>query len=247
MISQPNRRRRSPQSRTPVLDDAPLTLAEEHALLLCQVAARIEDLLTAAEERWPRHELRALVGYLRTEVMRQALDEEWLLFPNRSVPPGLDELHRDHQSLRHCTETLAQAASGAPGWTAGRLAVTTQDLLTLLEGHLAAEETVLTRGDASRALPATAVLTGRSHEWYPLTEGAVIDIDALPADQAGDAVVERLLRLRTGGQVELRSSDDNLQAVWRRMDHVDPGRYGFAYLREGPQQWAMRITRRPST
>ena len=62
----------------------PLTLPDEHALLLEQVAMRAKDLLTAiADDRWPARELQALVGYLRAEVLRQASDQE-RLFPGRS-------------------------------------------------------------------------------------------------------------------------------------------------------------------
>lgn len=59
----------------------PLTLADEHALLLEQVAIRAEDVLAvAAQNLWPARELRRLLGYLRVEVLRQAEDEEMLLF-----------------------------------------------------------------------------------------------------------------------------------------------------------------------
>jgi hypothetical protein len=49
----------------------PLTLAEEHVLLLWQVTASAEELLTAAEHgRWPGAELAALAGYAEAEVLR---------------------------------------------------------------------------------------------------------------------------------------------------------------------------------
>ena len=58
------------------------------------------------------------------------------------------------------------------------------------------------------------------------------------------AAVDRLLRLRRGEQVELRSGRDPCP-VWREMDELGPGRYGFAYLQEGPDRWRMQVTRRP--
>jgi hypothetical protein len=76
--------------RTPgtTTDDRPLTLSEEHGLLLRQVAARVDDLLAVtAEDRWPTRELQALLVYMRAEVLRQAVDEERLLFPAHHAPP----------------------------------------------------------------------------------------------------------------------------------------------------------------
>ena len=98
-------------------------------------------------------------------------------------------------------------------------------------------------GDASRC-PGIAAVTGRPRAWYPLTEGPVIDLDVLPSGQVTDAAVDRLLRLRRGEQVELRSGRDPWP-VWQRMDDLVPGRYGFAYLKEGPDQWRVQVTRRP--
>jgi hypothetical protein len=67
--------------------DPPPTLAEEHALLLEQVAIRAQDVLTAAAgNRWPAQELQRLLGYVRAEVLRQAEDEEMLLFTPAARP-----------------------------------------------------------------------------------------------------------------------------------------------------------------
>ena len=129
----------------------PLTLPDEHALLLEQVAIRARDLLTAiAGDRWPARELQALVGYLRAEVLRQAADQE-RLFPARQPAEGFARLTRDHVRLRAATEVLAQAASAGTGSRA-QLAATVRDLLTQFEQHLAAEEGLL----AAAGAPATA-------------------------------------------------------------------------------------------
>jgi uncharacterized protein (DUF2249 family) len=100
---------------------------------------------------------------------------------------------------------------------------------------------------AAASRPATApgitAATGRRHEWYPLTEGPVIDLDALPPGQAVAAAVDRLLRVRRGEQIELRSGTD-ISPVWREMDQLSPGRYRFAVLQEGPDRWRMQVTRR---
>lgn len=247
MITHRSRQRQSPQPPTPWRDDAPLTLTEEHTLLVGQIAMRAEDLLAvAAEDRWPGQELQALLGYLRAEVMRQISDEELLLFPARPSSPGFVRLGRDHLRLRHCIEALTEAAAAEPRWSLARLATTTRDLLTLLERHLAAEEALLATIDAPRPVPSAAALTGRPHDWYPLTEGPVVDLDALPRGQTVDAAVERILRLRTGERVEIRSSDAGLEDVWRTMDRLAPGGYGFVYLDKDPEQQAVQVTKRPA-
>ncbi|MGH3421051.1 MAG: DUF2249 domain-containing protein, partial [Streptosporangiaceae bacterium] len=180
------------------------------------------------------------VGYLRTEILRQAADQE-RLFPAHQEADGFARLARDHVRLRAGIDVLAQAAEEGAG-SRTQLATVTRDLLTQLESHLTAEERLLTLVGAPGEAPGV-IATGRRHEWYPLTEGPVIDLDVLPSGQVTDAAVDRLLRLRPGEQVELRSGRDPWP-VWQRMDDLFPGGYGFAYLQEGPQHWRVRVTRR---
>jgi uncharacterized protein (DUF2249 family) len=92
-------------------------------------------------------------------------------------------------------------------------------------------------------MPGTTYLTRRPHEWYALTEAATIDLDAPPASRVVDAVVDRLLRLRSGEEVELHSSRDPY-AVWQRMDRLRPGDYGFVYVQDGPDKWLVQVSRR---
>jgi uncharacterized protein (DUF2249 family) len=226
--------------------DPPFTLAEEHALLLEQVTIRAEDVLTAAAgSRWPAGELQRLLGYVRSEVLRQARDEEMLLFTSRGASPGLVRLSRDHARLRAATETLERAAAGQGTWSAARVVTVIRDLVCQLERHLAAEEGLLTADGEQGQEQAVSRLGGHPHEWYPLTEGPVIDLDALPPGQVIDAVTDRLLRLGRGEQVELCSGHDPW-LVWRQMEDVSPGGYGFAYLQDGPGLWRVQVTRRPS-
>lgn len=218
-------------------------LAGEHGQLLRQVAVRAEALLAAtAAGRWPARELEALLGYLRAEILRQAADEEMLLFPARRAHPGLTRLARDHARLRAGIEALERAASGSGDSPAG-LAAGVRDLLCQLEGHLAAEEAVLADPDRPGSTPATTALGAHPHDWYPLTEGPVFDLEALPPDQATDAAAQRLLRLRRGETVELRSGRDPYH-VWHQISAFAPGRYGFAYLEDGPDRWRVLVTRR---
>jgi uncharacterized protein (DUF2249 family) len=222
---------------------APRTLADEHALLLGQVAARAGKLLAVVSRGgWPGAELAALAGYAQAEVLRHASDEETLLFPaGRSE--AATRLARDHARLRAGTELLARAASGEQLLSPGELAAATRDFVVQLERHMHAEEKTLAAERAPDSVPATVALGSHPHRWYPLTEGPVIDLDALPLGQAVAAAVDRLLRARRGEQVELRSGTD-ISPVWREMDHLSPGRYGFAVLQEGPDRWRMQVTRR---
>ena len=221
----------------------PLTLAEEHVLLLWQVTARADELLTAAAHgRWPGAELAALAGYAQAEVLRQASDEETLLFPAASARE-VTGLARDHARLRSAAELLARAAAGEQPMSAGQVAVAARDFVAQLERHLRAEEALLASGRAPQGVPGTAALGGHRHEWYSLTEGPEVDLDALPRDQAVAAAVDRLLRMRRGEQVELQSGTD-MNPVWREISELSPGGYRFTALQDGPPRWRMQVTRR---
>ncbi len=221
-----------------------LGLTGEHRQLLTQVAVRAEGLMAAARAgRWPPRELEALTGYLRAEIIRQVANEETLLFPDCDDVPGFSRLVRDHARLRAGVETLELMARNGGGSLA-TLATTVRDLLSQLEFHLATEEAVLGAGcGGGREAPATTALGAHPHEWYPLTEGRIIELDSLPAGQAPDAAAERLLRLGDGEHVELWSHCDPLP-VWQRADELAPGRYGFVYLEDGPDHWRVLVTQR---
>jgi len=231
--------------RTPAATpgDPPLTLADEHALLLSQVTIRAEDVLgVTAQDQWPARELQVLLGYLRAEVLGQDADEERFLFP-AGTSPGISGLAREHARLRAAIETLEGVAAGEITWSPAELAAATRDLLHQLERHFRAGEAQLAAADAPGTVPATTVLGGHPHEWYSLTEGPVVDLDALPAGQAVGAAIYRLLRLRRGEYVELQAGTDPY-LVWEQLDELIPGGYSFVYLQDGPDRWRMQITRR---
>jgi len=233
----------SPRAPDGTLPGPGLDLVGEHALLLRQVAVRAEALLAVAGAgRSPSAELEALAGYLRAEILRQAADEEILLFPARGAPAGLARLAGDHARLRAGIETLEHAAGGVAASPA-MIASATRELLRELERHLAEEEAVLAAPSGPGSVPATTLLGRSSHEWYPLTEGRVIELDALPPDQAMEAAARRLMRLRRDEHVEIRSGRDPVP-VWQRIDELAPGRYGFIYLEDGPDRWRVQVTRR---
>jgi len=220
-----------------------LTLAEEHVLVLWQVMTSAEKLVTAAEQgRWPGAELTALAGYARAEVLRQASDEEALLFPGVPAQTAA-RLARDHVRLRAAAELLTRAAAGEQPMAPAQLTVVVRDFVTQLERHQRNEENLLASGRGGQRVPATVALGGHPHEWYLLTEGPVVDLDELPPEQAVTAAVDRLLRMRRGEQVELQSAT-HLDQVWRETSELCPGGYQFTALQDGPARWRMQVTRR---
>lgn len=231
---------------TPAAGRPPVTLTGQDAQLLEQVAIRVADLMEVSTAgRWPAVELQALVGYLQAEVLRQAGDEEGALFPAQHTLEGSARLARDHVRLRADIEALAQAAAGEGACSHAQLADAAEDVLAQLKRHLTAKERALMVAVPPGTEPALTGTARRRHEWYPLTEGPVADLDALPSGEVTDAAVDRLLRLRCGEQVELRSGRDPA-AIWRRMDELSSGGYGFVYLQDGPDRWRVQVTRRPA-
>lgn len=222
---------------------APAILADEHALLLGQVRARAGDALaTIVGDRPPARELRALVGYVRAELLSHAADEERLLFPGHDTA-SMTRLARDHARLRAIIEVLESAAAGERPISGEQLATAIQDFLCQLERHLGAEEALLARDGEQRNVAATTELGGQPHGWYALTEGPVIDLESLPAGLAVDAAVHRLQRLRDGERVELESRSDP-DPVWRRLRELGHHGFGFVYLEEGPSRWRVQVSRR---
>jgi hypothetical protein len=217
------------------------TLAGEHAELLRQVTRMGKNVLAVTDEdRWPERELRALADYLRAEVIRQIRDEERLLFPAYAAP-DLARLNRDHVRLRACIDAIESAAAGQGSRSPALIATTTRDLLDQLERHFSTEQTILTR--AGTPATATTALGAHPHDWYPLIEGPVIDVDALPAGQMIDAVTDRLRRLGPREQVELRSGSD-LDPLCRHL--AEHGGFGITYLDKGLDGCRVQVTRRPS-
>lgn len=220
-----------------------LTLAEEHMLVLWQVTASAEKLLSTAEHgRWPGAELTALAGYARAEVLRQASDEEALLFPAVSAQTA-GRLARDHARLRAAAELLTRAASMEQPMAPAQLAAAVRDFVTQLKSHLRHEEVLLASGRAPQGTPATVTLGSHPHEWYVLTEGSEVDLDALPEQEAVGAAVDRLMRMGRGEQVELQSGA-RLDQVWQEISDLSPGDYQFTVLQDGPVRWRMLVTRR---
>lgn len=222
------------------------TLTGEHALLLGAATSRANAVLADADQdRWPTDALPQFLDYLHLEVLRQVVDEEWLLFRNsRHDPEQLSELRADHQELRRLIDDLGEAATDIADRSPRRLAQTTRELLTKLQSHITAEEQAL--GGDSVGPSSMSSLGSTPHAWYALIAGDVIDLDAVPGPQGTDAALGRLLRLRAGERLELHASSDPYP-IWRRLSLADPGGYGFTYLQTGPPQWRVQLERRPSS
>ena len=218
-------------------------LSSEHAELLREVHARAREVREALPaEQWPEA-LGRLVGYLRYEVLDQAVHEERLLFPlgteGRHSDPRLAQLAQDHLRLRDLTDVLADRAGTG---TAQGIPESLDALAATLEQHLSDEEDVLS--GAAHAGVGAMRHPFRRHEWFPLTEGPVLDMDRLPLGFAVPAVVERLARMRVSERLEIRSRrplEPLSVAMYRRGMSGD---FGWAYLLEGPDVWAAAITRR---
>lgn len=144
----------------------PLTLAEQHMLLLWPVTARSGKLLAeTAHARRPAAELTSLTGYTQAEVLRQASDEEALLFP-AAPSDEVTVLARDHVRLRSAAELLVRAAAGQQPMSPALVAVAVRDFVARLERHLRAEEELLASRHTPRGVPGIVAPGGQSREWY---------------------------------------------------------------------------------
>jgi uncharacterized protein (DUF2249 family)/hemerythrin-like domain-containing protein len=220
-------------------------LADEHAVLLQEVRHRERAVRAAlGAGGWPDHEIEALVGYLRYEVLDQAANEERLLFPLTSEGLSGDRIHElvdDHVQLRDLTDRLVAARTADADRDPGALVDLLDDVEELLDRHMRAEQALLapTTTDGVEAYRRPF----RCHLWFPLTEGSELDLDVLPPEFAHRAALERFSRLRPGERLRVRSGRE-LQSLWDVLAWGRPGEFGWAYLQEGPDQWRVEVTRR---
>ena len=141
MTMRPGLTRNQRRSLAPDHEPDVRTLAGEHALLLRDVRRRTAPVLALLETRtWPAAELRTLIGFLRSVVLRQVSDEERLLFPGDSTAAPFAELSTDHVRLDSLTDQLGQVIANPCALP--ELTALIEELLTTLERHLADEEAV---------------------------------------------------------------------------------------------------------
>lgn len=224
----------------PDSDPVRATLSDEHARLLRDLHRRVDPLLALMERNvWPDAELRTLSGFLRSVVLRQASDEEALLFPAGAAAP-LIELAAAHARLHLLTAQLEQA--DAATCSLARLTSLVEELFTVLEAHLRDEEAVLSAlPDTGGAVPGVAALNG---PWHTATSGpVVINLAAFPAELAVRLGIERILRLQPGQTADIYAeSDCDLHEIERWMARFDSAQYGIAFSPTG--QLVLRVTRR---
>ena len=216
-------------------------LAEEHGMLLREVDRRVGRALDSlAAGRWPVGQVERLVDFLRYEVLDQVAEEERLLYPlidGGFADPRLRELVAEHVHLRDLIDQLAMSTTARD-----RLAGVLTELSAALRDHLDHEQRALS--------PVTPVGIEalrhpfRSHEWFVVTEGPVLDLAELPREQCEAAALDRLLRMRPGDRVEVRSTRSLEPLVGQLRQHDLMTDYGWVYLEEGPGAWRAEITRR---
>jgi uncharacterized protein (DUF2249 family) len=221
-------------------------LADEHAVLLHEVRTRERAARAAlGEGRWPAHEVRGLVDYLRYEVLDQAVTAERLLFPLAGEGLADSRIHQlvdDHVQLRDLTDQLANlVAANEPHPEPGDLENLLDALDEFLERHMRTEQALLSATTSAGVESLRQPF--RCHLWFPLTEGPEVDLDVLPREFAHRALLERFSRLRPGERLLLRSSCE-LDGLWNVLSCGRPGEYGWAYLEEGPERWRAEVTRR---
>lgn len=222
----------------------PTTLTAEHELLLVEVTKRTSDVLSeTAQGRWPQPELTRLLDYLHLEVLRQVVDEEWLLFGHfHHEGDNLAQLRREHLELRRAIGLLANAAGGESRRSPQQLSDSVAVMMTSLRQHLEHESQLLRAGEET---PSTSQLGQMPHTWFALVNSPVVDMDLLPGRRGAEAVLARVLRLRDGEEVVLESSSD-LSPMQSRLSMADPGGYGYSAPKQGPPKWRLQIVRRSS-
>ena len=116
-------------------------LAGERALLLRDVRRRTTPVLLLIEIRtWPAAELRTLIRFLRSVVLRQASEEDRLVCPGDSIALSA-ELTVDHVRLHSLTDQLGRVAANPCALP--ELTALVDELLITLERRLITEEAVL--------------------------------------------------------------------------------------------------------
>lgn len=218
------------------------TLAGEHARLMRDVTRRAAPVLALLEARaWPHAELGALTVLLRSAVLRQVSDEEVHLFPHDASVPPFAELSADHVRLHSLTAQLEKAH--AEPCTRTELRVLVNELLDTLRRHLEDEQQVLAAlPTADTEVPAVACLAAANQVWLSGDEPVRIELDRLPAHQASELCIERLLRLRPGQTAEVHARDEPLlRAVCRWLSDFDAARFRLDQMTAG-EGHLLRIT-----
>lgn len=223
----------------------PPSLFDEHLELLRDVQRRADAAIALLDAHaWPGAEVDTLARYLHTAVLRQASDEEVLLYPRGACAP-LAELSEDHVRLHQLTRQLEQADVRLCSQPELRALI--HLVLTVLERHLASEQAVLASLlDVPSAPPSTASAATSTSSWLPVTGDPVyLKIGPESSEDAVDLCIERLLRLRPQEWALVRSGQVSaLNQVCRWLRTFDAEGYGVERLGEDGAGAGLRVTRR---
>lgn len=215
--------------------DHSATLVEEHDDVWRGVQNRASAVNALVATRvWPHSELATLTGYLRATLLRQASDEERLLYPNDATAGPFADLSAAHARLHELTQELEEIRERrAP---LPRLRQLVEELLSTLRRHLAEERAVLAALSVTDAeVPAAAALVERHQRWSAAPDEGplVIEFDALPAAVATQLCVERILRLQPGERAVVHARDRAQVHDLRAWLHsFDPERFALATATE---------------
>jgi hypothetical protein len=207
-------------------------------------AAAVTALLDA--QRWPHAELATLTGFLRAALLRQASDEETLLFAQHASAAPVVDLSADHGRLYALTERLER--TGTCRGSAAELRRVLEQLMAALQRHCAREERVLAELSATDdEVPAVAGLTD-AERCDVTAVPALIELDVLPAEVAVQACIERVLRLRPGQRAVIRSHDrTQVHEICAWLHDFDPARFGFDRTRAGDGSLQLEVScRKPN-
>lgn len=201
------------------------TLAGEHFGLLRDVRRRADAVTALLDVRvWPHAELGTLIEFLRSTVLRQASDEEVLIYPNDCYGGPFAELSADHARLYALTAHLERAhAERCP---LGELRNLVAELIDTLHRHLTAEHDVF---EALASLDAAPTAEDAAGGVEGDDEPVTIRLDDLPDELAVQMCIERLLRLAPGRRAEVHAGSRlHLRAIGDWLRDFDAARYGLA-------------------
>jgi len=233
-------------SSRPLDAEARNRLADEHALLLHQVAARADDVLAAdAANRWPRLELAGLIDNLRSELIGQTRIR------------GTTAVHRrrHHFGRRLGPGSLATTSGCGAPWkpsltpeppVGGGTAGASRDRSRAghsLTAHLLREEEVLSRYATSVGRRrAVAAMEQHPHAWYPSPTDRQQPRCLLGRADHRRGRLWRPVAACVQQPVELVGSADPQQLCSRLLRDSD---VVVRYLTDGPATWRVAVTRRP--
>jgi uncharacterized protein (DUF2249 family) len=237
-VAQPSR----PASSTPAQPnsarglDSRARLSDEHAVLLWQICAYVDELVEAARSgRGLIAAFDTLLKFLRYRLLPYLTAEERQLAAAELPPAHRAQQLIDHDEIRESVESIETAQTEALTLLA------TAALVSRIDEHVRAEQTWLP-GHRHSAPDNTG--TDRIAGWVlPLLLTNDIDLDTLPAGSADALVLTRLLRMRCGDAVRLRARHD-LHPLWRQLRARNHGDHAWVYEAPGPENWVARITRR---